>query len=122
MKIQRIGKIGKFVVLLAVIMLAGTIAASAQAAECPANLVCISREAALKALADADEVKALRAEVKVKDQGFEDLRKELNRIRIEFAEKSGENTALKQNAVSDRAIIDLLLKNVKPRKIGLINF
>jgi hypothetical protein len=36
-------------------------------------------------------------------------------MRIEFARVSGENTALKQNAVSDRAIIDLLLKNTRKK-------
>ena len=42
--------------------------------------------------------------------------------RIEFAEKVGENTALKQNAISDRSIIDILIKQVRPKKIGIINF
>lgn len=94
---------------------------SAQTADCPADKVCITRDAALKSLADADKVVAQAAELKVKDQAIDDLKTELNKMRVEFAEKSGENTALKQNAVADRAIIDLLLKNVRPKRIGLIN-
>ncbi len=43
------------------------------------------------------------------------MRSELNKMRIEFAAASGELTAVKQNAVSDRAIIDLLLKSVKKK-------
>jgi hypothetical protein len=54
--------------------------------------VLITREAALKALADADEVVALRAEKKVLSQASDDLKELLNKMRIEFAEKSGENT------------------------------
>ncbi|HEX3100637.1 MAG TPA: hypothetical protein VHQ01_02535 [Pyrinomonadaceae bacterium] len=109
-------------VFLAVFLLAGTFAISAQTADCPPDKVCITRDAALKALADADKVTAYEAEIKVKDQAIADLRDLLNKMRIEFAEKSGENTALKQQAVRADAIIDLLLKNVKPKKIGLINF
>lgn len=80
---------------------------------CPPTLVCITREAAVKALADADKVIALETESKAKDDAIAGLRGELNKMRIEFAEKSGENSALKQNAVSDRAIITELLKYTK---------
>ncbi len=89
---------------------------------CPADKVCISRPAALKAVADADKVTTLEAEGRAKDQAIADLRDLLNKSRIEFAAASGENTALRQNAVQDRAIIDILLKSVRPKKIGLINF
>lgn len=100
----------------------GCISISAQTSDCPADKVCISPTAARKALADADKVIALETESAAKDKAIADMRDELNKLRIEFAERSGENTALKQNAVSDRAIIDLLLKNVRPKKIGLLVF
>lgn len=90
------------------------IGANAQSG-CPIDAVCITREAALKALADADRVKALEAEIKVKDEAYDAQKDLLNQMRIEFAEKSGENTALKQNAVQDRAIIAELLKNTKKK-------
>ena len=97
------------------ILLATAFATNAQSVDCPVDKVCISREAAQQALEDSDRRKALEAEVKVKDQAIADFRDALNKMRIEFAEKAGENTALKQNAVSDRAIIDILLKNVKKK-------
>ena len=81
----------------------------------PQNCVLITREAAIKALNDSDRVKALEAEIKVKDEAYDAQKDLLNQMRIEFAAKSGENTALKQNAVSDRAIIELLLKNTKKK-------
>lgn len=87
----------------------------------PSGCVVISRDAAIKALEDADARKALEAEVKTKDQAIADFRDLLNKMRIEFAEKSGENTALKQNAVSDRALIEILVKFARPKKIALIN-
>lgn len=86
-----------------------------QTVECPVDKVCISRDAALKALADSDRVKALEAEIKAKDGAFDAQKVLLNEMRIQFATTSGELTAIKQNAVSDRAIIDLLLKSVKKR-------
>lgn len=88
---------------------------SAQTVECPPDKVCISPEAARQALEDSDTVKAQKAEIATLRQAIEDFRKELNNMRIEFARVSGEATALKQNAVSDRAIIDILVKNSRKR-------
>lgn len=82
---------------------------------CPPDKVCITREAAIKALADADKVIALEAEGKAKDEAIGGLRKELNDMRIEFAATRGELSGIKQNAVQDRAIIDLLLKSAKKK-------
>tara|TARA_R110000868_G_scaffold400075_1_gene674221 strand:- start:145 stop:489 length:345 start_codon:yes stop_codon:yes gene_type:complete len=109
---------------LIIIFLCAVVSVKAQTSDCPSPQGCIliTREAALKALADADRVKALEAEVKIKDTAFDGQKALLNQMRIDFAAASGELTALKQNAVSDRAIIDILLKNVRPRKIGLIVF
>lgn len=101
----------------------GAFASSAHAqVNCPESFVCITREAAMKALADSDRVKALESEVKVKDTAVEDMRAELNRMRVEFARVSGEATALRTNAVRDAALIELLMKYARPKKFGLINF
>lgn len=89
--------------------------AGAQTNDC----VCISRAAAEKALVDADTVKAQAAEIAVLKQALLDEKLVAVKLKIEFAEKSGELTALKQNAVSDRAIIDLLLKNTKKKCLPL---
>lgn len=88
-------------------------AGSAVAQECPQNLVCISREAAIQAVENADKVKALEAEGKVKDQAIADQKEVISKLKIEYAEKVGENIALKQAEVSNRAIIELLLKSTK---------
>lgn len=111
----------KYAVGLCVFLVAlGAFASSAQGqTECPADKVCISREAALKALADADRVKALESEILVKDKAIEDFRDELNKMRIEFARVSGEATALKSNAVRDAALIELLLKYTKKKCLPL---
>jgi nitrogen fixation/metabolism regulation signal transduction histidine kinase len=104
------------------LLLCGTFHVAGQTVECPVDKVCITREAAIKAINDGDMVVAQKAELAVKDQAIADLKELLNKMRIEYAETKGELTAVKQNAVSDRAIIDILLKNVRPKKIGLINF
>lgn len=100
-----------------------TLSANAQTAEAgPADKVCISRDAAIKAVETAAERDALKDQLKTEQQAVEAMRAELNEMRVKFAAASGELSGLKQNAVQDRAIIDILLKNVRPKKIGLINF
>lgn len=109
-------------IFISALLLFGAIAVNAQT-DCPhpSGCVTISREAALKALADSERVKALEAEIKVKDDAIDSFREELNKIRVEFARVSGEATGLRTNAVRDAAIIELLLKYSRPKKIGLIN-
>jgi len=76
----------------------------------------------VRALQDSDRVKALEKENLTLTEALNAIKVELNKIRVEYAEKVGENTALKQNAINDRAIIEILLKSAKPKKFGLINF
>lgn len=84
-------------------------------AECPADKVCISREAAIKAVETSKERDALKEQLKSEQQAVEDMRKELNEMRVKFAAASGELSGLKQNAVQDRAIIEVLLKSQKKK-------
>jgi len=84
-------------------------------------MVCISPEAARKALVDADTVKAQAEQIKVLEQAVKDAQDNTHKMAIEFARVSGENTALRQNDVSNRAIMEVLLKNSRPKRIGLIN-
>ncbi len=79
----------------------------------PSGCVTITREAALKALADSDRVKALEAEIKTKDAAFDAQKALLNDMRIQFAAVSGENSALKQAAVRIDAILDLAMKHTQ---------
>lgn len=107
--------------VFAVLFLCGTYHTAAQSV-CPPEMVCISRDAAKKSVADAILVDAQKAEIATLKQAVADQKDLTQNMKVEFAACSGENTALRQNAVSDRAIIDILLKNVRPKKIGLINF
>lgn len=86
----------------------------------PSGCVVLSREAAQAALEAGDKAKALEVQLKAEQDAKELIRKALEDMRIEFARMSGENTALKQNSVSDRAIIELLLQNVKKKRNAFI--
>lgn len=100
------------------ILFIGTFAANAQS-QCPADMVCITREAAIKALTDSDSVKALTIENAKLTQAIADKTKDLSDMKIEFARVSGENTGLKENAVSDRAIMTVLVQNSKKKCMPL---
>ena len=108
--------------LLVLFLFAGTAYSQSECSTSPEKCVLITREAAIRALQDSDRVKALEKENLTLTEALNAIKVELNKIRVEYAEKVGENTALKQNAISDRAIIEILLKSAKPKKFGLINF
>lgn len=69
-----------------------------------------------------DESEALKNEIVVKDKAIEDLKKEITRLQIELGKTVGELVGEKSISVQQRAIIEVLLKSVRPKKIGLINF
>ncbi len=91
------------------------LAITAMSQECPVGRICLTPEQARIALENADKVKVLEAYVKTLETAQNDYKAEISKVRIEYAEKVGENTALKQNAVSDRAIIEILLKSSKKK-------
>ena len=101
--------------LFTFLMLAVGLTVTNAQTECPADKVCLSPEAARAAIVAGDTVKAQQIELAAKEKAIADMRDELNKMRIEFARTSGELTATKQNAVSDRAIIELLLKSTKKK-------
>ena len=109
---------------ISLITILGTFCVSAQTAECPSanGCVLISREAALKAISDADTVKAQASQIQTLEKAVSDLKDELQKMRDEFIRASTESTALKQQQVRDAAIIELLLKYSRPKKFGVINF
>jgi hypothetical protein len=112
----------QILLLISFLILGSCSYAYSQTADCPPDKVCISREAALKALADSDTVKAQQTEIAAKDKAIADLKTELENIRREYVAASSEASALKQQAIRTDAIIDLLLKSVRPKKIGLVVF
>lgn len=99
-----------------------TLSASAQTAvpNCPDGYICITPAAAKAALEAGDKAKALEAENKdLREKIIPDLKQLLADMRVQYAEAKGENTILKQRAVSDAALIELLSKMVRPKKIGV---
>jgi predicted nucleic acid-binding Zn-ribbon protein len=89
--------------------------AGQDATPCPADRICITREAAIAAAEAAKERDALKLQKTADDKAFDDLRKELNEVRVRLGFAQGEATALRQNAVQDRAIIAELLKSTKKK-------
>lgn len=115
------------IALCTILMAVGTLTAVGQSptsstpSSCPEGLVCITREAAQKALEAGDKAKALEAELATQKQAYEKMRDALNDMRIQFASVSGENTILKQQQVADRALMTVLVQNTKKKRFGLIN-
>lgn len=96
--------------------------ASGQSTECPANMVCISPEAARKALETSDALEAEKKLTAAKDAAINDLKNEIDRMRIEVARLMGEKSQMEQDRVRQNAIMDILIRNSRAKKIGLINF
>lgn len=88
---------------------------NSSSSDCPPDKVCISRAAAEKAVETAKELDATKLRLIAETSALEAMRQELNDMRAKFAAASGEITALKQNAVQDRAIIAELLKSAKKK-------
>lgn len=107
---------------LAIILFASSFAYSqTDCSATPDICVLITPEAARAALVAGDTAKALTIELAEKDKAIDLLKAELQNLRIEFAKASGENSALRQNAISDRAIITAMIPMLRVKKIGLIN-
>lgn len=121
------------------VYLAFTLTANAQS-ECPQGMVCLSQTAANVAASNARELFAIREKVIVLETSLvekdkiaveikasaskneADLRSALSKTEIELGVKTGQLLGAEAMNVRQTAIIDLLLKSVRPKKIGLINF
>lgn len=101
--------------VIGVIPFVTTISAQTDCRTDPADCTLVSRAVMQRALEDSDTVKAQKAEIAVLNQAIDDFRKELNNMRIEYAATKGELSMCKQNGVSDRAIIDILIKNTRKK-------
>jgi hypothetical protein len=89
--------------------------------QCPENMVCISPDAARKALVDADTVKAQGLQIKALEQAVKDAQDNTQKALIEFAKVSGENTVLRQQQVRDMALVDLALQQTKKKRNAFIS-
>lgn len=107
------------ILLIALFNIAIAISVSAQCPEMPSGYLCVSREAVQAGLEAGDRVKALETEIKARDEADKVIRKALDDMRIEFARVSGENTALRQNSVSDRAIITAMIPMLRQKTFGI---
>ncbi len=96
---------------------------SAQSAMCPVGMVCISPDAARKALQDSDTVKAQTVQIEVLKKAMDDTKDIITDLKVELAKATGTLTGSQQSMVDARATIQVLSANCKARnRIGLINF
>lgn len=108
----------KQTILLTFLMLifaACAVSANAQTVDCPPSLVCFDRADAIKINEKLDERTNLLEQVKDKTQAIEDLRGELNRLRVELGTYSGELIATKAELVRQNARVNFALEN-PPKK------
>lgn len=108
----------RFIVILVIALWMSATFAQAQTDDKP---ICISRAAAESCATNAERVKALEAQILVLENALKDERKISEGLKVEVALKTGRIIALEQNDASNRAIIEILIKNARPKRIGLIN-
>jgi hypothetical protein len=89
--------------------------------DCPADKVCISPEAARKALADADLVEAQKKEIDVLKQALADQKNVAADVKIELARTMGEKTRLEIEVPRLSALLEVCMKK-RGVKVGLFNF
>lgn len=108
------------------------IAGHAQTNDCPPNLpqtvVCTSREAHVRLLQADDENAGLKETIKAKDAQIASrdglittLTAEVTDFKVKWATAIGENTELRASRVRDHAMMDILIKQARPKKIGFFN-
>lgn len=107
-------------VLTGFLFLIFTVGAKAQTG-CPSDMVCITKPAAQHFLQVDDENKALKAENTTLQNSFNVVKEENTTLKIELAKASTKATELEVQRTRDTAMIELLVKMVRPKKVGLIN-
>lgn len=109
------------IIFIITFLFVGAFTVSAQCPVMPEGFICLSREAAQKALEAGDRADALSVQLDAQKAAYEQMRTALNDMRVSFATVSGENTILKQQQVADRALMTVLVQNTKKKRFGLIN-
>ncbi len=130
----------KLILIAFAILLSSCSYAYAQCPAMPVGFVCITQATANAAAADHRELDATKEALKARDQALvdkdkiieankavaakneADLKAALVSTQTELATKVGTLIGCEANQVRNAAIIDTLLKNAKPKKIGLIVF
>lgn len=117
------------IVFLTLIFIGGVYS---QTNDCPPNLpqtvVCVSRDAFTRLLKADDEntglkeiIKAKDAQIASRDGLITTLTAEVTDFKVKWAQAIGENTELRASRVRDHAVMDILIKQARPKKIGLFN-
>lgn len=101
------------------LLLVASVAASSQ--DCPPSMVCISPEAARKALENADTVDAQRKEILVLMQAIADQKGATADVKIALAQVTGEKTQLEIANLRLNGNLEVCMKK-RGVKVGLINF
>lgn len=83
--------------------------------------ICISRQAAETCATNAEKVKALEAQIQTLEQALKDKDGIINGLKVEVALKTGQIISNEQTLAQNRAIIEAMLKLIRPKRIGLIN-
>jgi hypothetical protein len=108
------------------------IGAYGQSNDCPANLpatvVCVNKDAFTRLLRSDDENASLKAQLVAKDKQIESrntlittLTNEKVDFQVKWALAVGENTELRASRVRDQAVMDILIKQARPKQNGFIN-
>jgi hypothetical protein len=115
MTIWRSTFVAVFLCLLAVT------ASSQTVSTCPAGFVCITPEAARAALIAQDTVKAQENQILDLKKAILDEKSITLDVKIELAKTTGQLTGVQGENVTLRALVDVLIKNARPKKNGFIN-
>ena len=108
----------RIILILICALLIGAVSAKAQQT-CPIDMVCLTPQAARAALEAGDKAKALQIQLDATEKALADTKQLLTEMKVNFAQASGENTILKQEAVRNAALIELFAKMVRPKKVGI---
>lgn len=127
------------VVLAAIILLFGGLLSVAAQTVCPTGLICLNQAQANIAAQNARELEATKAENVILKEQVEaekgnvkaaqavdkqnqlDAAKALNETSVKLGEALGENIELKADRVRWVAVVDVLVKNSRAKKIGILN-
>lgn len=111
----------KHLLILSTILFASAVTYSQTVTDCPhpSGCVVMSREATVKLLQADDRVKALEAEVAALKDAVAKHKDIETDLKVEVAKVMGENTALRQNDVSNRAIITAMIPMLRQKVVGI---
>jgi hypothetical protein len=111
----------KWLLSILIVLCAGVVCLAQSPTDCPPNLVCITPEAARKALEDSDVRKALEAENATLKQSLADQRNLTADVKIELAKTVGEKTRLEIEVPRLSGLLEVCMKK-RGIKVGLLNF